>query len=220
MAQRVLLALAAQAHHEGGSKARCLAASRDWWPWQGLGCRPHPRSATRGLRVCWSPAVSPRPCTHPQVRHTRPLKLVQLTEVEISSLCCLDAKRLPPCHALLAISHNCQPRLPRPRGLHGSVATLFYRLPVANSLLLHGAPVAHYCRPILLELGCPLKICGDVHGQSCWHVFKLTRLVLKIINAVLLTFIDNERRLRLSVVHHAETQLWVAVAQKLCLYEV
>ena len=25
-------------------------------------------------------------------------------------------------------------------------------------------------RPILLELGCPLKICGDVHGQSRWHV--------------------------------------------------
>ena len=36
--------------------------------------------------------------------------------------------------------------------------------------------VRYHCRPILLELGCPLKICGDVHGQSSWHVLKLTRL--------------------------------------------
>eukprot|EP00439_Symbiodinium_sp_Y106_P082413 s218_g21.t2 len=51
-----------------------------------------------------------------EVRHTRPLKLVQLTEVEISSLCFL-----------------------------------------AREVFMD--------QPILLELGCPLKICGDVHGQ-------------------------------------------------------
>ncbi|CAE7611013.1 gsp-2 [Symbiodinium pilosum] len=51
-----------------------------------------------------------------EVRHTRPLKLVQLTEVEISSLCFLSRE-------------------------------------------------VFMDQPILLELGCPLKICGDVHGQ-------------------------------------------------------
>ncbi|CAE7476549.1 gsp-2 [Symbiodinium natans] len=51
-----------------------------------------------------------------EVRHTRPLKLVQLTEVEISSLCFLSRE-------------------------------------------------VFMDQPILLELGCPLKVCGDVHGQ-------------------------------------------------------
>eukprot|EP00933_Yihiella_yeosuensis_P060955 TRINITY_DN63764_c0_g1_i1.p1 TRINITY_DN63764_c0_g1~~TRINITY_DN63764_c0_g1_i1.p1 ORF type:complete len:301 (-),score=34.17 TRINITY_DN63764_c0_g1_i1:61-963(-) len=51
-----------------------------------------------------------------EVRHTRPPKLVQLTEAEISSLCILSRD-------------------------------------------------VFMDQPILLELGCPLKICGDVHGQ-------------------------------------------------------
>eukprot|EP00913_Durusdinium_trenchii_P004793 g4453.t1 len=51
-----------------------------------------------------------------EVRHTRPPKLVQLTEAEISTLCFLSRE-------------------------------VFME------------------QPILLELGVPLKICGDVHGQ-------------------------------------------------------
>ncbi|CAJ1374684.1 unnamed protein product [Effrenium voratum] len=51
-----------------------------------------------------------------EVRHTRPPKLVQLTEAEISALCFLSRE-------------------------------------------------VFMDQPILLELGVPLKICGDVHGQ-------------------------------------------------------
>lgn len=51
-----------------------------------------------------------------EVRHTRPPKLVQLTEAEIIALCMLSRD-------------------------------------------------VFMDQPILLELGCPLKICGDVHGQ-------------------------------------------------------
>mmetsp|Transcript_4746 Transcript_4746/g.8400 ORF Transcript_4746/g.8400 Transcript_4746/m.8400 type:complete len:301 (+) Transcript_4746:92-994(+) len=51
-----------------------------------------------------------------EVRHTRPAKLVQLTEAEISALCI-----------------------------------------ISRDVFMD--------QPILLELGCPLKVCGDVHGQ-------------------------------------------------------